>query len=60
MKTEVQSYNYLENYPDTVRAKGRCAFTIDELKDKFDISDNAIYQNLYHLKSKKRIIQVRQ
>lgn len=60
MKTEVQSYNYLEDYLDAVRAKGRYAFTVDELKDKFDISDKAIHQNLYRLKSKKRIVQVRQ
>ena len=60
MKTEVQSYNYLEDYLDAVRAKGRYAFTVDELKDKFDISDKAIHQNLYRLKAKKRIVQVRQ
>jgi predicted transcriptional regulator of viral defense system len=60
MKTRVQSYNYLEDYLDAVRAKGRYAFTVDELKDKFDISDKAIHQNLYRLKAKKRIVQVRQ
>lgn len=60
MKTGVQSYNYLEDYLDAVRAKGRYAFTVDELKDKFDISDKAIHQNLYRLKAKKRIVQVRQ
>lgn len=60
MKTEVQPYNYLEDYLDAVRAKGRYAFTVDELKDKFDISDKAIHQNLYRLKAKKRIVLVRQ
>lgn len=60
MKTAVQPYNYLEDYLDAVRAKGRYAFTVDELKDKFDISDKAIHQNLYRLKSKKRIVLVRQ
>lgn len=60
MKTTVQTYNYLETYLDSVRAKGRYAFTVDELKDKFDLSDKAIHQNLYRLKSKKRIVQVRQ
>lgn len=58
MKRRVQSYNYLEDYLDTVRAKGRYAFTVDELKDKFDISDKAIHQNLYRLKSKKKIVQI--
>lgn len=59
MKIEVQSYNYLEEYIDAVRAKGRYAFTLEELKDKFDISDKAILQNLYRLKSKKKIVQIR-
>ncbi|WP_394758917.1 type IV toxin-antitoxin system AbiEi family antitoxin [Flavobacterium sp.] len=56
---EIQSYNYLEEYIDAVRAKGRYAFTLEELKDKFDISDKAILQNLYRLKSKKKIVQIR-
>ena len=54
MESEIQSYNYLEEYIDAVRAKGRYAFTLEELKDKFDISDKAILQNLYRLKSKKK------
>jgi predicted transcriptional regulator of viral defense system len=59
VKTGIQSYNYLEEYIDDVRAKGRYAFTLEELKDKFDISDKAILQNLYRLKSKKKIVQIR-
>ena len=59
MKTGVQTYNYLEDYLDAVRAKGRYAFTLDELKDKFDITDKAILQNLYRLKFKKKIVQIR-
>lgn len=58
MKTEVQTYNYLEDYLDAIRTKGRYAFTVDELKDKFDVSDKAIHQNLYRLKSKKKIVQI--
>ena len=54
MKIGIQSYNYLEDYLDAIRAKGRYAFTVDELKDKFDISDKAIHQNLYRLKAKKK------
>ena len=46
MKIGVQAYNYLEDYLAAIRAKGRYAFTIDELKDKFDISDKAIHQNV--------------
>ena len=59
MQIEIQSYNYLEEYIDAVRAKGRYAFTLEELKGKFDISDKAILQNLYRLKSKNKIVQIR-
>jgi hypothetical protein len=35
MKTAIQTYNYLEEYIDSVSAKGR--FTIEERKDKLEI-----------------------
>lgn len=59
MKKGVQTYNYLEEYIESVRAKGRYAFTLEELKDKFDTTDKAILQNLYRLKTKKKIVQIR-
>ena len=59
VKTGVQTYNYLEEYIDSVRAKGRYAFTLEELKDKIDVTDKAILQNLYRLKSKNKIVQIR-
>ena len=59
MKNGVQTYNYLEEYIDTVRSKGRYAFTLEELKEKFDVTDKAILQNLYRLKTKKKIVQIR-
>lgn len=59
VKTEVQSYNYLEEYIDAVRAKGRYAFTLEELKDKFEITDKALLQSLYRLKLKNKIVQIR-
>lgn len=60
MKTSTQSYNYLENYLNYIRSKGRYIFTIDELKDKFEASDKAILQSIYRLKVRKKIVQVRQ
>jgi predicted transcriptional regulator of viral defense system len=54
-----QTYNYLEEYMDSVRAKGRYAFTFDELKDKLKVTDKAILQNLYRLKAKKKIVTIR-
>lgn len=59
MKTGGQTYNYLEDYIDSVRAKGRYAFTLEELKSKFDATDKAILQNLYRLKLKNKIVQIR-
>ncbi|NRS93953.1 hypothetical protein [Frigoriflavimonas asaccharolytica] len=39
--------------------KGRYSFTLEELKDAFDATDKAILQNLYRLKTKKKIVQIR-
>ena len=60
VKVAVQTYNYLEDYLDAVRAEGRYAFTLEELKDKFEITDKALHQNLFRLRTKKKIVQVRQ
>lgn len=59
VQTGSQTYNYLEEYIDSVRAKGRYAFTLEELKDKLDVTDKAILQNLYRLKLKNKIVQIR-
>ena len=59
VKIRNQTYNYLEEYIDSVRAKGRYAFTFDELKDKLDVTDKAILQSLYRLKVKNKIDQIR-
>lgn len=59
MEKGVQTYNYLEEYIDSVRSKGRYAFTLEELKGEFDVTDKAILQSLYRLKSKKKIVQIR-
>jgi predicted transcriptional regulator of viral defense system len=54
------SYNYLNKYLTQVRAQGRYAFTLEELKAKFNLPYSTIKQTLYRLKSKKEIAQVRQ
>lgn len=59
VQTGSQTYNYLEEYIDSVRAKGRYAFTLEELKDKLEVTDKAILQNLYRLKLKNKIVQIR-
>jgi len=53
-------YNYLDKYLIEVRAQGRYAFTTEELKNKFDLSPNALNQILYRLKQKKEIALIRQ
>jgi len=59
MKKETNSYNYLEDFFNKLRSKGRYSFTYQEVQDTFSISEQAINQNLYRLKSKKVIAQVR-
>jgi predicted transcriptional regulator of viral defense system len=54
------TYNYLDKYLIEVRAQGRYAFTAEELKNKFNLSPNALNQMLYRLKQKKEIAQIRQ
>lgn len=51
--------NYLEDYLNRVRSKGRYSFTWSEAKSQFDISDKALNQSLYRLKAKKRVAQIR-
>lgn len=59
-KTEQKSHNYLEKYIDSIRSVGRYSFTLEELQNEFNISYRALKQNLYRLKSKNQIAQVRQ
>jgi predicted transcriptional regulator of viral defense system len=53
-------YNYLERYLTEVRSQGRYAFTVEELKNRFDRSYPALRQNLFRLKTKKEIALIRQ
>ncbi len=54
------SYNYLEEFLDTLRARGRYSFALQELKIQFpDTSDKALSQSLYRLKTKNKIVQIR-
>jgi len=53
------TYNYLDIYLDKVRSQGRYAFTWNEIREQFDISEKALNQALYRLKVKKRVAQIR-
>ena len=54
------AYNQFDNYLKEIRAQGRYAFTLDELKDVFQIQYPAIKQRLHRLKLKNEIAIVRQ
>ena len=53
------SYNYLERYLIKVQSKGRFSLTLKELTEQFNISQKAILQSIYRLKSKGLLAQVR-
>jgi predicted transcriptional regulator of viral defense system len=59
MKNETTSYNYLEEFLSKIRSKGRYSFTYKEALYAFDISEQALDQNLYRLKSKNAIATIR-
>jgi predicted transcriptional regulator of viral defense system len=60
MAKEVNSYNYLEVYLNEIRTQGRYAFAWNELKEQFNnLTDKALNQNLYRLKSKGKVAQIR-
>lgn len=60
MKPADITYNYIQNYLIQVRATGRYTVTLDELKQRFDVTDKALQQGIFRLKSKDQIAQVRQ
>lgn len=59
VKMVTLSYNYLEVFLNDIRSEGRYSFTLEEVKNQFKKSDKAISQNLYRLKSQKKIVQIR-
>lgn len=59
MKTNKTAYNYISDYLIEVRSKGRFAITLEELGSKFDVSEKALLQNIYRLKTKNQIAQIR-
>jgi predicted transcriptional regulator of viral defense system len=54
-----KKYEYIETYLNTIRAKGRYSFSLEELLNEFQVSYQTLVQRLYHLKQKKKIAQIR-
>jgi len=53
------TYNYIENYLTEIQAMGRYSVTLSELRDRFNVSEKAILQNIYRLKRKNQLAHVR-
>lgn len=53
------TYNYIEDYLNEIQSKGKYTVTLDELKNHFDVSEKAILQNIFRLKSKNLLAHVR-
>lgn len=51
--------NYLSKYLSFVRSQGRYTFTLDELREQFDLSNTALNQSLGRLKAKNEVAQIR-
>jgi predicted transcriptional regulator of viral defense system len=51
--------NYLSRYLSTVRSQGRYSFTLDELREHFNLSNTTLNQSLGRLKVKNEIAQIR-
>jgi predicted transcriptional regulator of viral defense system len=60
MEKDSSSASNIQEYLYKITGKGRYSFTLDELRSNFSISEKAISQSLFRLKSKGRIAQVRQ
>lgn len=51
--------NYLSRYLYSVRSQGRYTFTLDELREHFNLSNTTLNQSLGRLKTKNEIAQIR-
>ncbi|MDR2149039.1 MAG: type IV toxin-antitoxin system AbiEi family antitoxin [Tannerella sp.] len=58
--TTNNKYDYVETYLDTIRAKGRYSFALEELLNEFKISYKTLLERLSNLKRKNKIAQIRQ
>lgn len=55
-----QQYRYLEAFADKLRSKGKYSFTLTDLRNKYDLSDEALKKALQRLTHKKEAARVRQ
>jgi predicted transcriptional regulator of viral defense system len=55
-----QHYRYLEAFVDELRGRGKYSFTLADLRNKYNLSDEALKKALQRLISKKEAARVRQ
>jgi predicted transcriptional regulator of viral defense system len=53
------TYNNIEDFLNKIQSNGRFSVTLKELKNNFDSSEKAILQNIFRLKRKNQLAQVR-
>ncbi|HVB02646.1 MAG TPA: type IV toxin-antitoxin system AbiEi family antitoxin [Chitinophagaceae bacterium] len=53
------TYNYLEDYIDLLRSKGKYTFTLPKLREQFNLSEEALGKALQRLKRKKEAARIR-
>ncbi|MBW6480585.1 MAG: type IV toxin-antitoxin system AbiEi family antitoxin [Bacteroidales bacterium] len=54
-----ERYKYLDTYIDDQRSDGQYSFTADDLRKRFDLTDEALKKSLQRLKRKKKVAMVR-
>lgn len=59
MKKDKSTYNYIADYLIEVQSKGRYTISLKELRSKFNVSKKALLQNIYRLKIKNQLAQIR-
>ena len=52
-------YNYLDDYLEQLRSKGKYSFTIKGIKNELNVSDEAIKKSIQRLKKKSRVELIR-
>ncbi|MFC0877383.1 type IV toxin-antitoxin system AbiEi family antitoxin [Saccharicrinis sp. FJH2] len=52
-------FSSLEELVNEIRANGRYAFSVEEVKKGLHLNDKALYQSLFRLKNKNRIARIR-
>ena len=57
---QTQQYRYLETFINELRGNGKYNFTLNDLRNKYNLSDEALKKALQRLTNKKEVARVRQ